>query len=411
MENIYADIAKRSDGAIMIGVVGPVRTGKSTFIKRFMDLLVIPNIENVYSRDRARDELPQSGAGRMIMTTEPKFIPNEAVEISLSENAKMNVRMIDCVGYIVNSAMGHIEDNSPRMVKTPWSDKEMPFSEAAEIGTKKVIREHSTIGLVVTTDGSITDIAREDYVEAEDRVINELKEINKPFIVLVNSVNPYSEKAKEVQAEIEKKHNVCVLCVNCAELDASDINNIIEKILFEFPINEIDINLPSWVDVLETEHRVKKAIYSRLAETVKKVHKISDSSLIVNAMNDEKDVSEASISKINLGDGTMECNIRIDDDLFYKILGENSGFEIHGKDTLMSLITELAETKKKYDKISGALREVYDVGYGIVAPTIDELSLEEPEIVRQGNRYGVRLRASAPSIHMICSKQRFLKVA
>ncbi len=401
MENIYADIAKRSDGAIMIGVVGPVRTGKSTFIKRFMDLLVIPNIENVYSRDRARDELPQSGAGRMIMTTEPKFIPNEAVEISLSENAKMNVRMIDCVGYIVNSAMGHIEDNSPRMVKTPWSDKEIPFSEAAEIGTKKVIREHSTIGLVVTTDGSITDIAREDYVEAEDRVINELKEINKPFIVLVNSVNPYSEKAKEVQAEIEKKHNVCVLCVNCAELDASDINNIIEKILFEFPINEIDINLPSWVDVLETEHRVKKTIYSRLAETVKKVHKISDSSLIVNAMKDEKDVSEANISKINLGDGTMECNIRIDDDLFYKILGENSGFEIHGKDTLMSLITELAETKKKYDKISGALREVYDVGYGIVAPTIDELSLEEPEIVRQGNRYGVRLRASAPSIHMI----------
>lgn len=411
MENIYADIAKRSDGAIMIGVVGPVRTGKSTFIKRFMDLLVIPNIENVYSRDRARDELPQSGAGRMIMTTEPKFIPNEAVEISLSENAKMNVRMIDCVGYIVNSAMGHIEDNSPRMVKTPWSDKEIPFSEAAEIGTKKVIREHSTIGLVVTTDGSITDIAREDYVEAEDRVINELKEINKPFIVLVNSVNPYSEKAKEVQAEIEKKHNVCVLCVNCAELDASDINNIIEKILFEFPINEIDINLPSWVDVLETEHRVKKTIYSRLAETVKKVHKISDSSLIVNAMKDEKDVSEANISKINLGDGTMECNIRIDDDLFYKILGENSGFEIHGKDTLMSLITELAETKKKYDKISGALREVYDVGYGIVAPTIDELSLEEPEIVRQGNRYGVRLRASAPSIHMICNKPKFLKIA
>lgn len=411
MENIYADIAKRSDGAIMIGVVGPVRTGKSTFIKRFMDLLVIPNIENVYSRDRARDELPQSGAGRMIMTTEPKFIPNEAVEISLSENAKMNVRMIDCVGYIVNSAMGHIEDNSPRMVKTPWSDKEMPFSEAAEIGTKKVIREHSTIGLVVTTDGSITDIAREDYVEAEDRVINELKEINKPFIVLVNSVNPYSEKAKEVQAEIKKKHNVCVLCVNCAELDASDINNIIEKILFEFPINEIDINLPSWVDVLEPEHRVKKAIYSKLADTVKKVHKISDSSLIVNAMDEEKDVSEASISKINLGDGTMECNIRIDDDLFYKILGENSGFEIHGKDTLMSLITELAETKKKYDKISGALREVYDVGYGIVAPTIDELSLEEPEIVRQGNRYGVRLRASAPSIHMICNKPKFLKTA
>jgi len=336
MENIYADIAKRSEGTIMIGVVGPVRTGKSTFIKRFMDLLVIPNIANVYSRDRARDELPQSGAGKTIMTTEPKFIPNEAVEICLSDNAKMNVRMIDCVGYIVNSASGHIEDDMPRMVKTPWSDEEMPFAQAAEIGTGKVIKEHSTIGLVVTTDGGITDIAREDYIEAEDRVIEELKEINKPFVVLLNCVNPYSYEALKVKSEIEKKHSVSVVSVNCAELDASDIN---------------------------------------------------------------------------LGDGSIVCDILIDDELFYKILGENSGFEIKGKETLMSLLTELAQTKKEYDKIEGALSQVKELGYGIVAPTIDELSLEEPEIVRQGSRYGVRLKASAPSIYIMCNKLKSLEAA
>ena len=351
MENIYADIAKRSEGTIMIGVVGPVRTGKSTFIKRFMDLLVIPNIANVYSRDRARDELPQSGAGKTIMTTEPKFIPNEAVEICLSDNAKMNVRMIDCVGYIVNSASGHIEDDMPRMVKTPWSDEEMPFAQAAEIGTGKVIKEHSTIGLVVTTDGSITDIAREDYIEAEDRVIEELKEINKPFVVLLNCVNPYSDEALKVKSEIEKKHSVSVVNVNCAELDASDINNIIEKILFEFPVNEIAINLPPWVDVLSSEHRIKKGIYENLIAGIGKVKKISDASIITESIGADENISEAKISDINLGDGSIVCDILIDDELFYKILGENSGFEIKGKETLMSLLTELAQTKKEYDKI------------------------------------------------------------
>ena len=401
MENIYADIAKRSEGTIMIGVVGPVRTGKSTFIKRFMDLLVIPNIQNVYSRDRARDELPQSGAGRTIMTTEPKFIPNEAVEVCLSDNAKMNVRMIDCVGYIVNSASGHFEEDMPRMVRTPWSDEEMPFAKAAEIGTGKVIREHSTIGLVVTTDGSITDIAREDYVEAESRVILELKEIDKPFVVLLNCVNPYSENALRVKEEIEQKHGVSVVNVNCAELDAPDINNIIEKILFEFPVNEVAINLPSWVDVLESEHHIKKSIYDNLLSAIYQVKKISDASIITETIGSDESISEATISDINLGDGSVVCNVRIDDEVFYKILGENSGFEIKGKETLMSLITELAATKREYDKIEGALREVKELGYGIVAPTIDELSLEEPEIVRQGSRYGVRLKASAPSIHMI----------
>lgn len=401
MENIYADIAKRSDGAIMIGVVGPVRTGKSTFIKRFMDLLVIPNIQNVYSRDRARDELPQSGAGKTIMTTEPKFIPNEAVEISLSDNAKMNVRMIDCVGYIVNSAMGHIEDDLPRMVKTPWYDEEIPFSKAAEIGTSKVINEHSTIGIVVTTDGSITDIDRADYIEAENRVIEELKEINKPFVVLLNTANPSGDAAQSIKSEIEQRHSVSVLPVNCAELDANDINNIIEKILFEFPVNEIAINLPSWVDVLSSEHKIKKTIYDNLLSGIERVHKISDTSIITEAIGSDENISEAKISDINLGDGSVVCDISIDDELFYRVLGENSGFEIKGKDTLMSLITDLSNTKKEYDKIESALRQVKETGYGVVAPGIEELSLEEPEIVRQGSRYGVRLKASAPSIHMI----------
>ncbi len=401
MENIYADIAKRSEGTIMIGVVGPVRTGKSTFIKRFMDLLVIPNIQNAYSRDRARDELPQSGSGKTIMTTEPKFVPNEPVEISLSENAKMNVRMIDCVGYIVPSAMGHIEDESPRMVKTPWSDKAIPFTEAAEIGTGKVIKEHSTIGLVITTDGSFSDIPREDYIEAETRVIKELKEIDKPFIVLVNCVNPKSESAIKIKNEISEKHGIGAICVNCAELDGADINNIIEKILFEFPINEISVNLPSWVDVLPLEHKIKKSIYDNLSASVKDAKKISDGTSITAILGENENVTKSEITSINLGSGTINCEITIDDDLFYKILGENTGFEIKGKETLMSLVTDLAKVKREYDKIEGAIREVREVGYGIVAPSIDELTLEEPEIVRQGSRYGVRLKASAPSIHMI----------
>ena len=401
MENIYSDIARRSDGAIMIGVVGPVRTGKSTFIKRFMDLLVLPNITNVYSRERAKDELPVSGSGKTIMTTEPKFIPNEPVEINISEKARMQVRMIDCVGYIVPSAMGHIEDEAPRMVKTPWSNEEIPFVQAAEIGTGKVIKDHSTIGLVVTTDGSFTQIPREDYVEAESRVIQELKEINKPFVVLLNCANPFSESALETKSEIEQKHNVSVLCVNCAEMDSSDINNIIEKILFEFPVNEISVNLPPWVDVLESEHRIKKSIYEKILSAIGKIKKISDSSILAKSFESDENIKEAKISDINLGEGNISFEISIDDDLFYKVLGENSGFEIKGKDTLMSLITDLAHTKREYDKIESALCQVRELGYGIVAPSIDELSLEEPEIVRQGSRYGVRLKASAPSIHMI----------
>ncbi len=401
MENIYSDIAKRSDGTVMLGVVGPVRTGKSTFIKRFMDLLVIPNITNSYSRSRAKDELPQSSGGRTIMTTEPKFIPNEAVEISLSDNARMNVRMIDCVGYIVPSAMGHIEDDAPRMVKTPWSDEAMPFAEAARIGTEKVIKEHSTIGLVVTTDGSFTDIPRDDYIDAESKVIDELKELKKPFVVLLNCVNPYSESAQRVKSEIENRHKVSVLPINCAELDNSDINNIIEKLLFEFPISEIAINLPTWVDVLPADHFIKRSIYDNVISSVENICKISDTATLAELLGENENISKSEISSMNLGNGEVVCTVSIDDELYYKILGESCGFEIKGKETLMSLMSELAEIKREYDKVERALNEVKEFGYGIVAPGIDELSLEEPEIVRQGSRYGVRLKASAPSIHMI----------
>jgi len=399
--NIYSDISKRSGGDVYIGVVGPVRTGKSTFIKKFMDLLVIPNIDNAFKRERARDELPQSSAGRTIMTTEPKFIPNEAVEISLSNNAKFNVRMIDCVGYIIDSALGYIEDNAPRMVKTPWSDTEIPFAEAAETGTHKVICEHSNIGLVITTDGSITDIAREDYVAAEDRVINELKALGKPFIVLINSTDPFSHKAQEVKAQIEAKHSIPSLTINCQELEKSDINNIIEKVLFEFPLKEIGVDMPDWVDVLENEHWLKKDIFSSILTSIAKVSKISDAQKICDSISKCDSITSSEIMSISLGEGTVRVGVNTDENLYYKILGEETGFEITGKDSLMSLMRSLAKTKQEYDKISAALDEVKATGYGIVSPGVDELTLEEPEIVKQGSKFGVRLRASAPSIHMI----------
>ncbi len=399
--NVYKDIASRTDGNIYIGVIGPVRTGKSTFIKKFMDSLVIPHIDNAFKRERAKDELPQSAAGRTIMTTEPKFIPNEAVEIELSDNAKFKVRMIDCVGYIVNSAMGHIENDAPRMVKTPWFENEIPFAQAAEIGTKKVITDHSTIGIVVTTDGSISDIDRNEYLEAENRVITELKEIGKPFIVLVNSTNPEGTSAIAIKEEIEKRHDVSVMAVNCQELTHEDINCIIENVLFEFPLKEIAINIPEWIDVLEPNHHLKKSIYDCVLSSMISVSKINETHKVMEKLKSNDNISNIDISEINPGDGTVTLEIMTDDNLYYKILGETSGLEISGKDTLMSLMQELAETKRKYDKISYALKEVQETGYGIVSPSIDELSLEEPEIVKQGNRFGVRLRASAPSIHMI----------
>lgn len=409
--NIYNDISKRSGGDVYIGVVGPVRTGKSTFIKKFMDLLVIPNIDNAFKRERARDELPQSSGGKTIMTTEPKFIPNEAVEIALSGNARFNVRMIDCVGYIIDSALGYIEENAPRMVKTPWSDTEIPFSQAAEIGTHKVICDHSNIGLVVTTDGSITDIERESYIPAEDRVINELKELGKPFVVLLNSTNPQGSAARAIKASIEAKHSVPVMNVNCSELTVEDINSIIETVLFEFPLKEVGVDMPDWINILENEHWLKKDIFSNILSSINNVSKISDAKSISENLNLCDAIASSEISSINLGDGTVRVSVRTDEDLYYKILGEETGFEITGKDSLMSLMRTLSKTKYEYDKISSALEEVKATGYGIVSPGIDELTLEEPEIVKQGSKFGVRLKASAPSIHMICNKPKSLEAA
>ena len=409
--NIYNDIAERSGGDVYIGVVGPVRTGKSTFIKKFMDLLVIPNIPNTYKRERAKDELPQSSGGRTIMTTEPKFIPNEAVNITLSDNASFNVRMIDCVGYIVNSALGHIEEDVPRMVKTPWAEEEIPFAQAAEIGTKKVICEHSTIGIVVTTDGSITDIPREDYIEAESRAINELKEIDKPFIVLLNSVNPEGDRAISVKEEIESRHGIPVVNVNCAKLSQEDIHNVIKTVLFCLPLKEISIDIPDWLELLEGNHWLKKSVYDSILSSINSVFRISDYKNVLDSLENCENIEKATVSSINLGEGTVHFDVTTADNLFYEILGEKSGFKIEGKDTLLELMTKLSHIKSEYEKIEYALKQVRDTGYGIVAPTIDELQLEEPEIVKQGGRFGVKLKASAPSIHMICNKPKSLEAA
>ncbi len=399
--NIYEDIAKRCGGDIYIGVVGPVRTGKSTFIKKFMEKLVLPNISDEFGRMRAVDEMPQSAAGRTIMTTEPKFIPNEAVEIQLSGNAKMNVRMIDCVGYIVSGALGDMEDGRHRMVKTPWSDEEMPFAKAAEIGTGKVIKEHSTIGLVVTTDGSVTDISREGYIEAEERVIKELREINKPFIVLLNSMNPEGERCNRIKNEMEEKYGVKVLPVDCANLSGSDINSIIESILFEFPLSEISVDMPPWVTKLDDDHFIKKDIFEKAIAGSDKVKKIRDASLFADELSSLECAEKAQIDNIDLGSGSVKISILTPPGLFYKILSDDTGFDISDEGELMAVMREMAVAKKNYDRLQFALHEVYETGYGIVPPSIDELSLEEPEIVKQGGRFGVRLRASAPSIHMI----------
>ncbi len=399
--NIYNDIAERSQGDVYIGVVGPVRTGKSTFIKKFMDLLVIPNIGNVYQAERARDELPQSAAGKTIMTTEPKFVPNEAVEISLGDNARLNIRMIDCVGYIVDSSLGYVEDGKPRMVTTPWFNDPIPFNEAAEIGTKKVITEHSTIGIVVTTDGSITEIEREDYVDAENRVINELKAINKPFIVVMNSTDPQSARARALCAELEERHKVPAVPVNCAELTSRDIYSIIETVLFEFPLKEINIRMPAWIDSLAREHWLKKDIYTAVLDNIDGVSRIRHTRALSDGLGGCDFVKRSYIEGMDLGVGTVCMRLEFPDELFYKVLGEVSGFEIKDEEQLMTLMGELAQMKSEYDKVSFALHEVREKGYGIVSPATDELTLDEPKIVKQGGRYGVKLKASAPSIHMI----------
>lgn len=399
--NIYHDISERTNGDIYIGVVGPVRTGKSTFIKRFMDTIVIPNIDGNYRRDRAIDEMPQSAAGRTIMTTEPKFVPEQAVTVNIEGNASFAVRMIDCVGYIVPSALGYVENDMPRMVMTPWYDEPIPFNMAAEIGTKKVITEHSTIGLVVTTDGSISDIPREEYEEAEERVISELKEINKPFIVLLNSTYPNAEETLSLANSMQKKYEVPVLPVNCLELEEGEIRTILSKILFEFPVKEIKVDMPHWVSSLEKEHWLRASLYATIQQAAGKITRIREIESVVKEVTTCEYVAFAKTSTVDLGTGHARITVGLQANLFYKVLGEKTGLDIEDEGALLDCMMRFAEMKKKYDKIKDAYDEVQNTGYGIVMPGIEELSLEEPEIIKQGGKYGIRLKAAAPSIHMM----------
>lgn len=399
--NLYQDIQSRTDGDIYVGVVGPVRTGKSTFIKRFMDLLVIPNIENEYKKERAKDELPQSAGGRTIMTTEPKFVPNEAVQINLGDNLKFKARLVDCVGYLVNNAIGYLEDDVPRMVKTPWSEEEIPFERAAEIGTKKVIDEHSTIGILITTDGSFSDIPREDYIEAEERVVNELKALNKPFVIVLNSSEPSSEYTTQLAEKLEEKYGVSVLPLNCSELDIEDINNMFSKILYEFPIEQINLSLPKWVNTLDDSHWLKQSLYSDIKNSFSNIRVLKEVKPCVDNISSTDVINNSVLQEINLGNGNINISIELKDNLFYQILSDMTGVNISDEGDLFSVLTSFAQTKKEYDKISYALESAKATGYGIVTPGMEDLILDEPEMVKQGSKFGVKLKATAPSLHIV----------
>lgn len=400
--SIYHDIAQRTDGNIYIGVVGPVRSGKSTFISRFMQSVVIPNLDG-FRKERAIDELPQGAAGKTIMTTEPKFVPEDAVQVQLEDSTFMNVRLIDCVGYIVPSAIGYIENEQPRMVMTPWFDSEIPFNMAAEVGTQKVINEHSTIGLVITTDGSVSDIPREEYAEAEERVINELTHINKPFAVVLNCQRPDSAESKALAEELSEKYGKPVIPLNCLEIGEQEIKDILREILLQFPVREINIRIPKWLTVLEKEHWLKREIFSALKASAAKISAIGEIRGITCRLSDCEHITGCEVEEIDLGKGAGYIKVDVRSELFYRILGEATGLELHDEGDLMPCMIELAGIKKRFEKVQAALDEVQATGYGIVMPGLDELSLAEPEIVKQGGKYGVRLRAQAPSIHMMAA--------
>lgn len=398
---IYRDIAERTGGDIYIGITGPCRTGKSTLIKRFLETVVLPNIENPHDRDRARDEMPQSAAGKTVMTTEPKFIPDEAVRITLGEKVSFRVKLIDCVGFIVPEALGHIEDGAPRMVMTPWSSDPMTFGEAAEFGTRKVIREHSTVGIMVTCDGSIADIPRQAYVPAEEAVVAELKQAGKPFALILNSADPDAEEAHTLAYELERKYGVPVALVNCLELNAEDIQRILELVLLEFPVTEIGCSLPSWMSALEPTHWLAASVRESVLSCAERVTRAGDIGEAFATLTENEFITDVELKEMDLGRGRAVIDIKLDDALYYRILSELAGISIDSDERLISLLRELTEVKVKYDRVAEALEAVNESGYGIVMPDIDDLHLEEPEIVKQPGGYGVRLRASAPSIHMI----------
>jgi stage IV sporulation protein A len=401
MENIYQDIAARTGGNIYIGVVGPVRTGKSTLIKRIMEELVIPGIDDPYRRERARDELPQSGSGKTIMTSEPKFVPEEAVEISPDGTATLRVRMIDSVGYMVNGAVGADEDGVPRMVTTPWFDYEIPMTEAAEIGTKKVMEEHCSIGIVVTTDGTVTDIPRSDYITAEGRAIRDMKATGKPFLVIINSRNPGGDAAAAVKAHLKSEFGVDAAIADCQALDSAGIAQLLKDLLYAFPMQELRVYLPRWMDALEPEHPVKAALYDALLRRADEISTLGQAEPTLSSLKDLEQVLDFSIRNVDLATGTVSCALGFPESLFYEILSAKAGVDIHSDAQLISLLADLSKIKQEYDKISDALSSVKATGYGVVMPTAEEMKLENPEILRKGGSFGVKLKAGAPSIHMI----------
>ncbi|MBE6530273.1 MAG: stage IV sporulation protein A [Ruminococcaceae bacterium] len=399
--SIYRDIAERTGGDIYVGVVGPVRSGKSTFIKRFMESVVLPNIEEGATRDRARDELPQSAAGKTVMTTEPKFIPEDAVPILLGDNAKMRVRMIDCVGYLIPDAMGIIEDGAPRMVRTPWQEDPMPFAQAAETGTRKVITDHSTIGMLITTDGSIGEFGRDAYVEAEERIVRELKALKKPFAVILNSKNPSSEETTALAYSLEEKYGVPVALVNCMEIDADDIREILGMILEEFPVTEVSINLPEWVCALDESHPIRTSVLSSVCKCADHVSKMGNVRSAFDTMSENEYLEKAEVEELDLGTGKAKIRLFTVPSLFYQVISELTGLPVENEKSLMQTMCSLAEVKSKYERVAEALDEVEEKGYGIVMPEVEDLRLEEPKIAKQSGGYGVKLRAAAQSIHMI----------
>lgn len=398
--NVYKDIQDRTGGEIYIGVVGPVRTGKSTFIKKFMDTVVIPNIPDGMQRDRAIDELPQSAAGRTIMTTEPKFIPEQAVTVELDGSATFNVRTIDCVGYIVPSAIGYIEEDQPRMVRTPWYDEPIPFNMAAEIGTKKVITEHSTIGLVITTDGSISDIPRDEYEESEERVIDELNQTGRPYVVLLNCVDPTTAEAAALSQRLSEKYSVPVMPVNCVDITEQDIKNIIAKLLYRFPVREVKLDIPGWVASLEPNHWLFKGLLDSVKASCA-ITRMSEVSSMLGSMKNCEFVKNVNIDSIDLGSGCSRAELVMDSSLFYKILSEKTNLEISDESELMRQLVEMTSIRKRFAKLQQAYDDVLETGYGIVMPDVEELTLEEPQILKQNGKYGIRLKATAPSIHMM----------
>ena len=401
MNTIYGDIAARTGGHVYIGVVGPVRTGKSTLVKRIMEKMVIPGIDEPHRRERARDELPQSGSGRTIMTSEPKFVPEEAVEISPDGVSKLKIRLIDSVGYMVRGAVGAEEDGVPRMVTTPWFDHEIPMTQAAELGTKKVMDGHCTIGLVVTTDGSITDIPREDYLEAEDKAIRDMQATGKPFLVIINTRNPGSQESGFIRQRILEKYRVEPVVCDCQAMEEGDIRELLGKLLMAFPMGKLQIHHPRWLDALDADHPVKKALYDGLKERAEEIRTLGQAEEKLLTLQSLPQIRDYTLREVDLGTGTVKCAITLPEELFYEILSNQAGMEIQTDKELLSLLTELAAIRKEYEKISAALSSVKATGYGVVMPSAEDMVLEKPELLKKGGAFGVKLKAGAPSIHMM----------